>query len=88
MAKRVRLISGLVLFSFSTCHLLNLSFGLNPLAALDESRRWFLVFWATGVGIALSVISMMVHLMFGLFALYKRNTLRMNMTDTAQIVLG
>ena len=88
MAKKVRLISGLILFSFLTCHLLNLSFGLNSLAALDESRRWFLIFWATDIGIALLLGSMAVHLMFGLFALYKRNTLKMNKTDTVQLVLG
>ncbi len=88
MAKRVRLITGLVLFAFLTCHLLNLSFGLKSLAALDDSRQWFLYFWATRAGVALLVGSMMVHMMFGLFALYKRNTLRMNMTDTVQLVLG
>lgn len=88
MAKRIRLITGLILFAFLTCHLLNLSFGLKSLAALDDSRQWFLYFWATRAGIALLVGSMMVHLMFGLFALYKRNTLRMNMTDTVQLVLG
>ena len=74
MAKRVRLITGLVLFAFLTCHLLNLSFGLKSLAALDDSRQWFLYFWATRAGVALLVGSMMVHMMFGLFALYKRNT--------------
>ena len=88
MAKRVRLISGLILFTFLACHLLNLSFGLVSLAALDDARRWFLWFWSTGVGITCLVGSMAVHLMFGLFALYKRNTLRMNMTDTVQLALG
>lgn len=88
MAKKTRLITGLILFSFLTCHLANLSFGLQSLAALDDARRWFLWFWSTDVGIALLVGSMAIHLMFGLLALYKRNTLRMNMTDTVQLVLG
>jgi adenylate cyclase len=88
MSKRIRLISGLILFTFLTCHLFNLSFGLASLQALDESRQWLLWFWSTGVGIALLVGSMVAHLMLGLFALYRRNTLRMTMTDTVQLVLG
>ena len=51
MAKRARLITGIILFLFLTCHLINLSFGLVSLEALDGSRRWFLWFWATGVGL-------------------------------------
>ena len=88
MAKRVRLITGLILFTFLTCHLLNLSFGLSSLADLDESRQWLLWFWSTGVGTALLMASMIAHLSFGLLALYKRNTLRMNVTDTVQLALG
>ena len=88
MAKRVRLITGLILFTFLTCHLLNLSFGLASLAALDESRQWLLWFWSTGVGTVLLMASMIAHLTFGLLALYQRNTLRMNMSDTVQLALG
>ena len=88
MIKRVRLITGIILFSFLTCHLLNLSFGLVSLTALDDSRRIFLWFWATGMGVAVLVGSMAVHLMLGLLALYHRNTLRMNMTDKVQLALG
>ena len=88
MVKRIRLGTGVVLFVFLTCHLINLSFGLISLEALDSSRLWVLWFWSTGVGLTVLVGSMVVHLMLGLFALYNRNTLRMSMTDTAQLVLG
>ncbi len=88
MAKKIRLISGIILFAFLTSHLLNLSFGLHSLSALDESRRWFLWFWMTPVGLVLLMGSMATHLMLGLYALYRRNTLRMTMTDSVQLVLG
>ena len=88
MVRLVRLISGLILFAFLTCHLLNLSFGLQSLAALDGARLLFMWFWATGAGVTLLVGSMVIHLMFGLFALYRRNTLRMTMADMVQLVLG
>ena len=88
MTKRIRLISGLILFVFLTGHLLNLSFGLHSIEALDESRRWFLWFWSTRVGLIILVGSMATHMMLGLFALYKRNTLKMTLTDGVQLVLG
>jgi adenylate cyclase len=88
MTKKVRLISGIILFLFLTCHLLNLSFGLVSLTALDDSRQLFLLFWSTGPGIALLVGSMVIHLMLGMSALYQRNTLRMSTADLVQFVLG
>jgi len=88
MTKKIRLISGLILFAFLTSHLLNLSFGLISLKALDDSRLWFLIFWATKLGVALIMISIATHLILGLTALYNRNTLRMNRSDMIQLILG
>ena len=88
MTKKLRLVTGIILFTFLTGHLLNLSFGLVSLTALDDSRQWFLFFWATLPGIAVLVGSMVIHLMLGLSALYQRNTLRMTAADTVQLVLG
>lgn len=88
MIKKVRLVTGIILFSFLSCHLINLSFGLVSLTALDDSREWFLIFWSTPPGIALLVGSMMTHLSLGMFALYQRNTLRMKLSDQVQLVLG
>ena len=67
MVKRIRLITGVILFAFLTCHLINLSFGLISLEALDSSRLWVLWFWSTGVGLSVLVGSMVFHLMLGLF---------------------
>jgi adenylate cyclase len=67
---------------------MNLSFGLVSLSALDNSREWFLFFWATTAGIALLLASMLTHLTLGLVALYQRNTLRMTISSLIQLVLG
>ena len=88
MAKKVRLISGIILFAFLTSHLLNLSFGLQSLAALDSARMWFMWFWAMPVGGILLMASMAAHLMLGLYTLYRRNTLRMSAGDAVQLILG
>jgi hypothetical protein len=44
VVRKIRLASGIVLFAFLTCHLLNLSFRLQSLEALDGARRYFLWF--------------------------------------------
>ncbi len=88
MTKKIRLTTGLILFAFLTSHLLNLSFGLMSLKALDEARPWFLFFWATKPGVALIMISIATHLVLGLTALYNRNTLRMSRGDMVQLILG
>ncbi len=88
MVKRLRLISGLILFAFLTCHLANLAFGLHSLTALDDARGWILWFWNTLPGKVLLMGAFMTHLTLGLLALYKRNTLRMNRHDAVQLALG
>ncbi len=88
MTKKMRLITGLILFTFLTTHLLNLSFGLISLNALETSRPWFLFFWATLPGVAVIMISIVTHLVLGLTALYNRNTLKMSRTDIVQLILG
>jgi adenylate cyclase len=88
MTKKLRLITGIILFSFLVCHLINLSFGLVSLTALDDSREWFLFFWSTTAGIVLLVGSMMTHLVLGLLSLYQRNTLKMPVSSLVQLVLG
>jgi len=88
MTQKIRLVSGLILFAFLTSHLINLSFGLISLQALDAARPIMLVFWATIPGVMLVVLSVMAHLVLGLQALYARNTLSMSRTDLVQLVLG
>ena len=82
MVKREGLISGLILFTFLTCHLINLSFGLSSVAALEEARQLLMWFWFTWIGTGVLMASMFTHLALGLHALYRHNTLRMTMTDT------
>ena len=45
MTRRIRLFTGLVLFTFVTTHLLNHALGVVSLHAAEEGRLWFTAFW-------------------------------------------
>lgn len=88
MTRKLRLITGIVLFVFVTGHLINLSSGLASVELLDELRPWFMAPWTTTIGMVLLIVSMLVHGLLGLLALYHRNTLRMTGLDVGQLLLG
>lgn len=88
MTRKLRLITGIVLFLFVTGHLINLAFGLVSIDALDALRPWFMAPWTTTAGMALLIASMLVHGLLGLLALYRRNTLRLTGLDAGQLLLG
>jgi len=88
MTRKLRLVTGIVLFLFVTGHLINLAFGLISIELLDELKPVFLAPWHNPVGEPLLVMSMLVHGLLGLLALYHRNTLRMTKLDASQLLLG
>lgn len=86
MAKRIRIISGLVLFAFVTMHLLNVAFGLHSIASMDFVRPVLMGVWTTTAGNMILATCLAVHFVLGLAAIYHRNTLRLSPTDAVQIV--
>lgn len=88
MTRRIRLVTGLILFFFVTGHLLNHIFGLHSLAAMEAGREWFVLIWRNPVGgIALS-LSLMAHLLLAAWALYARRSLRMSGGEAFQLIFG
>src|SRR6185369_1431468 len=88
MIRRVRLVTGLVLFAYVTTHLANHALGLVSLAAMDSGRVWFLLLWRNPVGTAALYGSMLVHFGLALWALYLRRSLRMPVLEGLQLALG
>ena len=88
MTRKLRLVTGIVLFLFVTGHLINLAFGLISIELLDELKPVFLAPWHNPIGNPLLVMSMLVHGLLGLLALYHRNTLRMTRLNASQLLLG
>jgi adenylate cyclase len=87
-ARRVRLASGLVLFTYVTTHLANHALGLISLEAMDAGRVYFLALWRNPLGSLLLYCALTSHVMLGFWALYQRRTLRMPLWEAAQLTLG
>lgn len=88
LVRNVRLVSGLVLMAFVTCHLLNLAIGLHSLAAMDAWRATLTVPWISGAGQWLLATAATIHLALGLYAVAARRSLALSATDVAQLALG
>jgi len=88
IARRVRLISGLVLLLFVAGHLSNLALGLASVDAMERWRGVLLRPWQTGFGQALLLTAAIIHAGLGLASLASRRSLAMSRTDWVQLALG
>ena len=86
--RNVRLVSGLVLLTFVTSHLANLSIGIHSLAAMEAWRAHLMDPWRSWYGEALLLGAACVHVALGLYSISARRSLTMSRTDVAQLVLG
>jgi adenylate cyclase len=72
MIYRVRLISGLILFTFVAHHLSTHALGLISLATLDAGGRLFAALWRSLPVTVLLYGTLTVHFSLALYAIYKR----------------
>ena len=86
MIRTIRIVSGLVLFAFVTMHLVNVAFGLRSIEAMDDARPWLMAVWTNPLGSIVLTAAFLAHFALGLVAIYRRNTLRVSVTDGVQIV--
>lgn len=86
--RTVRLVSGLILMAFVSCHLANLAIGLHSLAAMEAWRATLATPWTTGAGQWLLAAAATVHLSLGFYAIVARRSLTLSATDLAQLLLG
>ncbi len=70
MIRRVRLISGLILFVYVTTHLFNHTFGLASYQAMEDARSWFLAGWRNPIGTVLLYGAITVYFILAFWALY------------------
>lgn len=88
MLNRLRLYSGLVLFTFVVGHLLNHTLGLISIETMIAGNRYLLDPWHTLAGTVLFLGAFCVHTTIALWSLWKRRTLRMSVWEATRIVLG
>jgi adenylate cyclase len=84
----LRLGTGLILFSFATCHLLNHAFGVRSTGAMQAASEVLLAPWQSTPGLWLLYGAFITHATLGLMALYRRRHLRMPAAEAWQLALG
>jgi adenylate cyclase len=86
--QKLRLLSGLIMFSFLSMHLLNHALGLISIEAAEHGKRWFSAVWMNPVSLSAFYGAVLTHVLLVLHALYKRRTLNMPMREALQLIFG
>ena len=86
--RRTRLVTGSILFSYLTTHLLNHALGLISLDAMEAGRIGFLALWRNPVATTAFYGALLVHFSLALWAIYQRHHLRMPIWEALQLALG
>lgn len=87
--RRLRLATGLILFSFVLTHFLNHATGLISLEAAEDTRHWFLWFWRHPVTTTALYSALAIHFLLALWAVYQRRRLmRIPPAEALQLLLG
>src|ERR1700687_4951654 len=85
LTQRLRIASGLVLFTFATTHFLNHAVGLVDLEAMHEVQAWRQVVPRSLPGTIVLLAALLTHVGLGLFKLARRTTLRLARWELIQI---
>jgi adenylate cyclase len=88
VVRQVRLVTGLILFTYVTTHFLNHALALVSLETAEAGREWFLLFWRSWPGTAALYGALITHLLLALWSLWRRRSLRMPRWEAAQLALG
>ena len=88
MIRRLRLWSGLVLFTYVATHLLNHALGIFSLSAAEAGRLIFLAVWRNPLGTVLLYGSLITHVSLVLWAVYQARHLRLPRWEIARLGLG
>jgi adenylate cyclase len=88
MTRRLRMVSGLVLFAYVVTHLVNHSLGIVSLAAMETMLDWVHPVWTSIPGTIAIYGAFLAHLALGFFALWERRTLNLRPLEAFQYLLG
>ena len=88
MIATLRLATGLILFIFVFCHLLNHAFGLISIEAMDRAHAILLVPWRTLLGTIILSAALVIHMCLAFRSIIVRRTLRLPTWEWSQLLLG
>ena len=86
--RRVRLITGTIMFTYLTTHFVNHALGNISLHAMELGREPFEWLWRGWIGTAALYGGITIHLGLGLWALYERRYFHITTGQVVQLVLG
>jgi adenylate cyclase len=88
VVRKIRLITGCILFTYLTIHYVNHALGNISLSAMELGRGPFELLWRGWIGTLLLYGAILIHLGLGLWALYERRYFHITTGQVAQLVLG
>ena len=86
--QRLRLWSGLTLFTFCLSHFLNHAMGIISFKAMDQASLWHYAVWRSDLGEAVLFVAALTHVLLALWRTSKRRTLFLPPWEFTQLVLG
>src|SRR5262245_128515 len=86
--RRLRLLSGIVMFAYIAIHLLNHALGIFSLALAETGLRLEMVFWRTPIMTLLLYGAVAVHFLLALWALYSRLSWSLPWIEVIRLVSG
>jgi ferredoxin len=88
LQQKLRLVSGLVLFTFAATHFLNHALGLVSLEAMHHVQEWRTTVTRSAPGTFVLALALVTHIALALYKLSRRKTWRMPRWEAVQIALG
>jgi adenylate cyclase len=88
MVRRLRLISGFILFTYVLTHLVNHSLGIVSIAAMEAMLSVMYPIWSYPPVTSLLYGALIVHVTLALYAVWQRRLLKLLTAEAVQYVLG
>jgi adenylate cyclase len=88
LIRRLRLISGMIMFGYLVGHFVNHSLGLVSLELMEAVKHDLYVFWTGLLPTVALYGAFLVHFGLALYALWQRQTLRLDAVEATQYALG
>lgn len=86
--RRLRLWTGLTLFTYVTLHLVNHALGLVSLDAMIEGMRYARLLWRNPAGATLLYGALLIHFSLALWAIYQRRRWSLPADEWTRLILG
>lgn len=88
VVQRLRLVSGLVLFTFALLHFLNHALGVYSVGLMEDMQDIRVAAWRSWPGTALLAGAALIHVVLALYKTARRRTIKMPPWEALQLILG